>query len=159
MKMILFAVTALAVLVTEAKPDKYKQLATVAGRARCVSRELKDGLVIETWKRGNFTWANTNVQKRVISARQTNTFEDKLSKLRNDVSALVTANTNLSSVVVSVKVKVKAAKNKMKTKKEKYKKNGNNGNGNGNNKKIYEEITADIEEFLAILDEIDGGAE
>lgn len=159
MKMILFAITALAILVTEAKPDKYQQLATVAGRARCISRELKDGLVIETWKRGNFTWANTNIQKRVISARQTNTFEDKLSKLRNDVSALVTANTNLSSVVVSVKVKVKAAKDKMKTKKDKYKKNGNNGNGNGNNKKIYEEITADIEEFLAILDEIDGGAE
>ena len=56
---------------------------------------------------------------------------------------------------MSVKVKVKAAKNKMKDKKDKYKKNGNNGN----NKKVYEEITADVEEFLAILDEIDGGDE
>lgn len=146
-----------AAFVSEAKPDKYQQLATVAGRARCISRELKDGLVIETWKRGNFMWANTNVQKRVISARQTNTFEDKLAKLRNDVSELVAVNTNLSAVVVSVKVKIKAAKNKMKEKKDKYKKNGNNGNGN--NKKVYEEITADIEEFLAILDEIDGGDE
>ena len=71
MKRILFILLSLgaASFVSEAKPDKYQQLSTVAGRARCISRELKDGLVIETWKRGNFTWANTNVQKRVTSAR------------------------------------------------------------------------------------------
>lgn len=157
MKMILFAVTALAILVTEAKPDKYQQLATVAGRARCISRELKDGLVIETWKRGNFTWANTNVQKRVISARQTNTFEEKLSTLRKNVQTLHEDNTNLSAVVVSVRVKVKNVKNKAKDKKNKHADKANKGNGN--TKKLYAEFAAELEELIADLEEIAGGDE
>jgi hypothetical protein len=156
MKMILFAVTALAVLVTEAKPDKYKQLATVAGRARCVSRELKDGLVIETWKRGNFTWANTNVQKRVISARQTNTFEDKLAKLRNDVSDLHVEKKHLTDTVDSIKKKVEDVKVKAKEKKKKHEKHA--GKGVGDKKKAHEETVTDLDELISILDEIDRGA-
>lgn len=161
MKRMLFTLVALAAsLVSEAKPDKYKQLATVAGRARCISRELKDGLVIETWKRGNFTWANTNVQKRVVSARQTNTFEEKLSTLKKKVRTLHEDNTNLSAVVVSVRAKVKNVKNKAKDKKNKHADKANKANkGNGNTKKLYTEFSAELEELITDLEEIAGGAE
>ena len=82
MKAFVFAVAALTAAVVLAAPTKYDQLATIAGRARCISRVAEGNLVIETWKRGNYIWANTNVQRRVISARQTNTFEDRLEAMR-----------------------------------------------------------------------------
>ncbi len=82
MKAFVFAVAALTAAVALAAPTKYDQLAKIAGRARCISRVAEGNLVIETWKRGNYVWANTNVQRRVISARQTNTFEDRLEAMR-----------------------------------------------------------------------------
>lgn len=160
MKHLIAAFFALLAVVVWAKPDKYSTLATVSGRARCISRVSKDGMVIETWKRGNHVWANTNTQIRIVSARQTNTFEEKLSTLRKKVRTLHEDNTNLSAVVVSVRAKVKNVKNKAKDKKNKHADKANKANkGNGNTKKLYTEFSAELEELITDLEEIAGGDE
>lgn len=106
MKAFVFAVAALAAAVALAAPTKYAQLATIAGRARCISRVAEGNLVIETWKRGNYVWANTNVQRRVISARQTNTFEDRLEAMRLKVDEWrAAAETNESDAKVTKDVR------------------------------------------------------
>lgn len=61
-------------------------LYNLATRPRCVSRAtvVVGGRtnVVETWRRGPYEWAQTNLPRRVVGAVQTNTFAERLETLR-----------------------------------------------------------------------------
>lgn len=61
-------------------------LHNLATRPRCVSRAtvVVGGKtnVVETWRRGPYEWAQTNLPRRVVGAVQRNTFEERIEALR-----------------------------------------------------------------------------
>jgi hypothetical protein len=58
-------------------------LRNLGKRERCVDRRpiVIGGTtnIVETWKRGEFTWTQTNAVRQIVGKTQTNTFEEKLA--------------------------------------------------------------------------------
>ena len=61
-------------------------LRNLAQRPRCESRRLVvvggTTNVVETWRRGGYSWTQTNAVRRVVGRVQTNTFERRLAEAR-----------------------------------------------------------------------------
>lgn len=61
-------------------------LRNLAQRPRCESRRLVvvggTTNVVETWRRGGYSWTQTNAVRRVVGRVQTNTFEQRLAEAR-----------------------------------------------------------------------------
>lgn len=62
------------------------RIESVASRPICTyrGRVVSGGVtnVVETWRRGNFTWSVTNEARHVFGTRQTSTLQDKVNSLR-----------------------------------------------------------------------------
>lgn len=91
MKRLALAMAAIAVLTAFGLTDTERQyLRNLAQRPRCESRNMVViGSVtntVETWRRGDYEWKQTNVARRIIGKTQTNTFEQRLAELR-DIAA------------------------------------------------------------------------
>ena len=67
-------------------------LRNLAQRPRCESRRLVvvggTTNVVETWRRGGYSWTQTNAVRRVVGRVQTNTFEQRLAEARAQVEEL-----------------------------------------------------------------------
>lgn len=67
-------------------PVLSSRIQSVGSRVICVSRgRVVDGgttNVVETWRRGNFTWSVTNEARLVFGARQTNTLQERVDALK-----------------------------------------------------------------------------
>lgn len=64
--------------------DQERQILRNLGkRERCVDRRpiVINGVtnIVETWKRGEFTWTQTNAVRQIVGKKQTNTFEERLA--------------------------------------------------------------------------------
>lgn len=68
------------------QPQMLSKVKSVTGRATCTSRgfQVIGGVtnVVETWRRGNYTWAVTNVAKNVFGRKQTNTWQERVAEWR-----------------------------------------------------------------------------
>ncbi len=87
MKRIVLALSALAAFASFGMTDTERQyLRNLAQRPRCESRKMVviGGVtnVVETWRRGEYEWQQTNAVRRIIGKVQTNTFEQRLAELR-----------------------------------------------------------------------------
>lgn len=64
-------------------------LRNLGKRERCVSRSpvVIGGTtnIVETWRRGEFVWVQTNAVRRIVGKRQTNTFEEKLAAFKTQL--------------------------------------------------------------------------
>ena len=67
-------------------------LRNLAQRPRCESRRLivvgGTTNVVETWRRGGYSWTQTNAVRRVVGRVQTNTFEQRLAEARAQAEEL-----------------------------------------------------------------------
>lgn len=67
-------------------------LRNLAQRPRCESRRLVvvggTTNVVETWRRGGYSWTQTNAVRRVVGRVQTNTFEQRLAEARAQAEEL-----------------------------------------------------------------------
>ena len=64
--------------------DQERQILRNLGkRERCVDRSpvVINGVtnIVETWRRGEFTWTQTNAVRKIVGKKQTNTFEERLA--------------------------------------------------------------------------------
>ena len=64
--------------------DQERQILRNLGkRERCVDRSpvIINGVtnIVETWRRGEFTWTQTNAVRKIVGKKQTNTFEERLA--------------------------------------------------------------------------------
>ena len=87
MKRIVLALFAFAVFATFGMTDTERQyLRNIAQRPRCESRKVIviGGVtnIVETWRRGEYEWQQTNAVRRIIGKVQTNTFEQRLAEMR-----------------------------------------------------------------------------
>ena len=87
MKRIAFVVAAVAALSAHGLTDTERiHLRNLAQRPRCEERKqvVVGGVtnIVETWRRGGYSWTQTNAVRRVIGTVQTNTFEQRLEELR-----------------------------------------------------------------------------
>jgi hypothetical protein len=61
-------------------------LRNLGKRERCVSRSpvVINAVtnIVETWRRGDFVWVQTNAVRTIVGKRQTNTFEEKLAAFK-----------------------------------------------------------------------------
>lgn len=82
---IAFALAATAALAMT-NLDRYR-LKAVAERPRCESRQpvVIGGVtnIVETWRRGPYTWSQTNAVRRIVGKVQTNTFEQRLGEWKS----------------------------------------------------------------------------
>lgn len=87
MKRLLIATLSLAALVAVGMTnlERYR-LRAVAERPRCESRQavVIGGVtnIVETWRRGRYTWSQTNAVKKIVGKFQTNTFAERLAEAR-----------------------------------------------------------------------------
>ena len=67
-------------------------LRNLAQRPRCESRRLVvvggTTNVVETWRRGGYSWTQTNAVRRVVGRVQINTFEQRLAEARAQAEEL-----------------------------------------------------------------------
>ena len=87
MKRIMFAVAAIAAVSAHGLTDTERiHLRNLAQRPRCEERKqvVVGGVtnIVETWRRGGYSWTQTNAVRRVIGTVQTNTFEQRLAEAR-----------------------------------------------------------------------------
>ena len=87
MKRMVLALLALAAFASFGMTDTERQyLRNLAQRPRCESRKtvVIGGVtnVVETWRRGEYEWRQTNAVRRVIGKVQTNTFEQRLAEMK-----------------------------------------------------------------------------
>ena len=87
MKRIMFAVAAIAAVSAHGLTDTERiHLRNLAQRPRCEERRqvVVGGVtnIVETWRRGGYSWTQTNAVRRVIGTVQTNTFEQRLAEAR-----------------------------------------------------------------------------
>ena len=65
--------------------ERYR-LRAVAERPRCESRKpvVIGGVtnIVETWRRGQYTWSQTNAVKRIVGKFQKNTFAERIAEAR-----------------------------------------------------------------------------
>ena len=49
--------------------------------------DLSNGVtnIVETWRRGEFTWTQTNAVRKIVGKKQTNTFEERLAAFKAQV--------------------------------------------------------------------------
>ena len=85
MKRLAFALAVTAVFAAIGMTDTERQyLRNLAQRPRCEERKqvVIGGVtnIVETWRRGGYEWKQTNVVRRIIGKRQTNTFEQRLAE-------------------------------------------------------------------------------
>ena len=90
MKRMVLALLALAAFASFGMTDTERQyLRNLAQRPRCESRKtvVIGGVtnVVETWRRGEYEWRQTNAVRRVIGKVQTNTFEQRLAEMKETV--------------------------------------------------------------------------
>lgn len=81
-------------------------LRNLAQRPRCESRRLVvvggTTNVVETWRRGGYSWSQTNAVRRVVGRVQTNTFEQRLAEARALAEQWRTTATNATARVERV---------------------------------------------------------
>lgn len=87
MKRIAFAMAAIAAVSAHGLTDTERiHLRNLAQRPRCEERRqvVVGGVtnIVETWRRGGYSWTQTNAVRRVIGTVQTNTFEQRLAGAR-----------------------------------------------------------------------------
>lgn len=87
MKRFLILAFSLAVLMAAGMTniERYR-LRTVADRPRCEARQpvVIGGVtnIVETWRRGPYTWVQTNAVKRIVGKFQKNTFAERIAEAR-----------------------------------------------------------------------------
>ena len=87
MKQLLIVMLTLAALVAVGMTnlERYR-LRAVAERPRCESRQpvVIGGVtnIVETWRRGQYTWSQTNAVKNIVGKFQTNTFAERIAEAR-----------------------------------------------------------------------------
>lgn len=87
MKRLLFALAVFVAFALFGMTDNERQyLRNLAQRPRCEARKMVviGGVtnIIETWRRGEYEWQQTNAVRRIIGKVQTNTFEQRLAEMR-----------------------------------------------------------------------------
>lgn len=107
MKRLIFALSALAAFASFGMTDTERQyLRNLAQRPRCESRKMVviGGVtnVVETWRRGEYEWQQTNAVRRVIGKVQTNTFELRLAEMREIAERWRDAATNATARIERV---------------------------------------------------------
>lgn len=64
--------------------DQERQILRNLGKRECCvdrSPVVINGVtnIVETWRRGEFTWTQTNAVRKIVGKKQTNTFEERLA--------------------------------------------------------------------------------
>lgn len=155
----MFAVLLVAATAVPPKPFVPPMLSSrvqsVGSRAICVSRgRVVDGgttNVVETWRRGNFTWSVTNAARRVFGVKQTNTLQERIDTLKAKAEEIRTKAEEWESKYQLKEKAINAQRTLLTTKRAAYVKL-RDAALLSTTKAIYQKIIDEIDEQLANLD-------
>lgn len=137
-----------------------REVQAVNSRAVCTYRGLKvvGGVtnVVETWRRGNFTWSVTNAVRDVIGKPQTNTFRQRLDELRSNAEEWRSKAEEWKGKFDAKAAVTAALANMLRTKRAAYVKI-RDASVLQTTKAIYQKFIDDIDEQLAAMGETPEG--